>query len=83
MTREMFMSINYETPRKGEDGSLPNRSERCFQDGQYWYYKTREKIKIGPFDDVDSASKGVDTFVEFIQLEPDFTKTLERYRKVA
>lgn len=77
------MSIIQKAHRKGEDGSFPNRSERCFQDGQYWYYKTREKIKIGPFDNIDLATEGVDNFIAFIQLEPEFSKTLERYRNAA
>lgn len=77
------MSIDCITHRRGEDGSVPDRSERCFREGLYWYYQTREKIKIGPFDDVDQASQGVHDFVEFICAKPEFAQTLEKYRHVA
>lgn len=77
------MSIDPKAHRKGEEGLFPDRSERCFQDGQYWYYKTREKIKIGPFDNIQLAAEGVSNFIDFIQLKPEFSKTLERYRNAA
>ena len=77
------MSISKNDHRQGEDGNLPDRSERCFQEGQYWYYKTREKIKIGPFDDAQQASHGIDAFVEFICAEQQFSKTLAKYRQAA
>ncbi|GAA6151719.1 DUF6316 family protein [Pseudoteredinibacter isoporae] len=70
-------------PRKGEAGRIPPRSERCFKSGDYWYYSTREQIDIGPFDDRDQATAGVDAFVEFVCEKPTFSDTLKRYKSAA
>ncbi|MCV6621646.1 MAG: DUF6316 family protein [Cellvibrionaceae bacterium] len=70
-------------PRRGESGRVPPRSERCFKAGDYWYYSTREQINIGPFDDLDQASAGVDAFVEFVCEKPAFSDTLKKYQSAA
>lgn len=77
-----MMALNNE-PRRGESGRVPPRSERCFKSGDYWYYSTREQINIGPFDDVDQATAGVDAFVEFVCAKPTFSETLKRYKSAA
>jgi len=69
--------------RKGEIGNLPTRCERCFMSGNYWYYSTREKINIGPFDSRDEAANGVNAFVQFVCESPDFVDTLKKYRSAA
>ncbi len=69
--------------RKGEQGNVPQRSDRCFKSGDYWYYSTREHIDIGPFDDVEQASEGVEAFVEFLCQKPQFSETLKKYQAAA
>lgn len=67
--------------RNGENGTVPSRQERYFQQEAYWYYTTREGVDIGPFDSREDAMHGADEFVEFIcSVEPAFVHTLERYR---
>ena len=67
--------------RNGENGKVPSRQERFFQQENYWYYTTREGVDIGPFDSREDAVYGAGEFVEFIcGVEPGFGRTLERYR---
>lgn len=67
--------------RNGENGKVPARHERYFQNEDYWYYTTREGVDIGPFDTAEDAAHGADEFVEFIcGVEPAFIRTLEQYR---
>ena len=69
------------TNRNGENGRIPARHERFFQNGEYWYYTTREGVDIGPFDSLNDAAHGANEFVSFIcGAEPTFTRTLEQYR---
>lgn len=70
--------------RHGEAGNNPNRSKRIYKEGEYWYYSTREKVNIGPFDTYSEAEAGVGEFVDFIiHAEPSVVETLARYRQVA
>lgn len=69
--------------REGEIGNLPARCERCFMSGNYWYYSTREKINIGPFDSRNEAVNGVNAFVKFVCESPDIVDTLKKYRSAA
>ncbi|MCV6624654.1 MAG: DUF6316 family protein [Cellvibrionaceae bacterium] len=69
--------------RNGEQGAIPQRSNRCFQQGEYWYYCTREHIDIGPFDDRRQAEEGVAAFIEFLCRKPEFSETLKKYQTAA
>ncbi len=62
--------------RQGESGQVPIRTDRFFAAQGEWYFATREGSPIGPFEDKLEARKGLDDFIEFMQLaEP---KTLSR-----
>ncbi len=71
--------------RTGENGTnLPSRSNRYFQQGDYWYYSTREGVNIGPFDTLHEAETGASDFIDFIiHAEPAIVETLERYARKA
>jgi Domain of unknown function (DUF6316) len=52
--------------RTGETGVvIPSRKLRVFkkEDG-YWYYRTREGMNIGPFDNEEQALESVNDFIE-------------------
>jgi hypothetical protein len=65
--------------RNGEQGPLPNRSDRIFQKNGYFYYHTREGIDIGPFDTLKDARRGVDDFLSYMKTEPGSSATLLQY----
>ncbi|GLS25791.1 DUF6316 family protein [Marinibactrum halimedae] len=65
--------------RNGELGHVPSRSDRIFQQQNYFYYHTREGIDIGPFDSEEDAKKGICEFIEFMQASPDMSATLSHY----
>lgn len=46
-----------------------NRSNR-FQliDGQ-WYYQTREKIQLGPYDSINHAQAGLQSYLRYLYVE--------------
>ncbi len=70
--------------RLGETSLKTDRSDRIFQKGDYWYYKTREKVSIGPFDNYSAAEKGVNDFIEFIcQADLKAKHTLQQCRQSA
>ena len=71
--------------RPGEQGPIPGRSERIFQKQEYFYYRTREGIDIGPFDTEADAIRGVQDFVNFLLDDPHSAETLSYYsgKKVA
>lgn len=70
--------------RTGEQEKSHIRSKRVYRDGDYWYYLTREKVSIGPFDTSSEADKGVSDFVDFIMhAEPSIAQTLSRYGAAA
>ncbi|MGK0499014.1 MAG: hypothetical protein ACJAYG_000645 [Oceanicoccus sp.] len=55
--------------RNGESGiHLPVRSDRFFVAQSEWFFSTREGSPIGPFHDKGDARKGLDDFIEFMQL---------------
>lgn len=59
--------------RLGENGQVPNRSERYFKQESYWYYSTREGVNIGPFDHQSDAHEGCMEFIEFVSVvDPAF-----------
>lgn len=43
------------------------RSERFFQQENYWYFRTREGLDIGPFDQKSDAETGLSGFLGFLQ----------------
>lgn len=67
--------------RIGENGAVPARTQRYFQQDSYWYYTTREGINIGPFDTLDDAERGVRDFIDFIDnAGTEEIEVLEYYR---
>jgi hypothetical protein len=65
--------------RKGEVGYLPERTERIFQKGIYWYFRTREDVIIGPFDSRELACKGSSDYVEFaVNADPHILGSLAK-----
>lgn len=68
------------TNRNGEEGKIPERSDRFFCKDDYWYYTTREGVAIGPFDSIDEAITSAEQLIEFITGEaPTFSETLQFY----
>lgn len=60
--------LNMVENRNGEDGIVPIRTDRFFAVNNAWYFATREGASIGPFDDKSEAQKGLNDFLDFIQL---------------
>jgi hypothetical protein len=60
-------------PRKDEKTSdittdfMPQRTDRLFFQGGYWYFRTREGMDIGPFDNRGEAAVGVRGFIDFLE----------------
>jgi hypothetical protein len=54
--------------RAGEDGTVPKRRGRFFQQSRLWFFHTREGANIGPFDNRFDAEQGLNDFLEFITL---------------
>lgn len=60
--------------RQGEEpkSNAPDRSDRVFQKGAFWYFHTRENVQIGPFESHDLALKGANDYVGFaMDASPD------------
>jgi hypothetical protein len=71
-------------PRKGESNKIPARENRIFQQESYWYFRTREGMDIGPFDDRGSAAVGSKGFVSFLEeSQPDIVSRVTHYISVA
>lgn len=67
-------------PRKGEHQEIPPRTDRLFEQSNYWYFRTREGIDIGPFDNRGDAAIGVKGFVNFLEeSQPDIVDRVTRY----
>ena len=67
---------NMDEKRNGEAGAVPMRTDRFFAVNSAWYFATREGASIGPFEDKSEAQKGLDDFLDFIQLaEPKVLST--------
>lgn len=63
-----------------QNNVLPMRSDRFFAAQGAWYFSTREGSSIGPFNDKEEAQKGLNDFLEFMNLaEP---QTLSRLHSV-
>jgi len=52
--------------RKGESEASSERSERIFIQRNYWYFRTREGMDIGPYDSQTDAISGISSFIEFL-----------------
>ncbi len=67
--------------RKDEhDLDIPQRTHRIFQQGDYWYFRTREGMDIGPFDARGDASLGIKGFVQFLEeSQPEKVKKVTHY----
>ena len=66
--------------RKGElGGNNPDRKERVFQKGEFWYFYTREEVQIGPFNSRELAEKGANDYVGFaIDADPKILGSLSK-----
>jgi len=65
------------TVRRGEVSQFPERSDRVFQKGIYWYFRTREAVLIGPFDSHELAAKGARDYVDFaVKADPSILGSL-------
>ncbi len=70
--------------RIGENGNEVRQSSRFFEKDEYWYYRTREGVNIGPFDSLSEAELGASDFIDFIiHAEPSVVQTLEKYGQAA
>ncbi len=68
------------TNRGNEAGRVPPRSDRLFTRDDYWYFKTREGLDIGPFDSSSEAVDGVNGFMDFISTsEPEVVTRIAEY----
>lgn len=70
------MMENVAMKRKGElsdeNTIVPIRSERLFMQHNYWYFRTREGMEIGPFDSAKEANEGINGFMDFVSTaEPE------------
>lgn len=54
--------------RAGENGPVPKRHGRFFQESSMWFFNTREGASIGPFDNRFEAEQGLKDFLDFITL---------------
>lgn len=61
------MSIDKTQPRDGEEGPVPIRSGRFYNENGLWYVTTREGKPIGPFNTKEEAEQALTAFIEFIQ----------------
>lgn len=61
--------------RAGEDGPVPVRHGRFFEQSPHWYFHTREGASIGPFENRFEAEQGLKDFLDFITLADPKTLT--------
>lgn len=54
--------------RAGENGLIPARGGRFFEQSPSWYFHTREGASIGPFENRTEAEQGLQDFLDFITL---------------
>ena len=66
--------------RKEEAGNVPVRSDRLFTQHNYWYFRTREGMDIGPFDSISEAIDGINGFMDFLTTsEPEVVTRVTKY----
>lgn len=69
--------------RANESGEVPIRTHRFFEQESYWYFRTREGLDIGPFDNLVGAQEGLDGFLGFLQqAHNDVVTKITRYTKL-
>jgi len=61
--------------RAGENGPVPVRHGRFFEQSTRWYFQTREGASIGPFENRFDAEQGFIDFIDFITLADPKTLT--------
>ena len=70
--------------RKSEIGQIPDRSDRLFTQHNYWYFRTREGMDIGPFDTISEANNGIQSFIDFVRTaEPGMVTRITEYASQA
>ena len=71
-------------PNINGDDVMSRRTERLFPQSGYWYFRTREGMDIGPFDDRGEASLGAKGFVSFLEdAQPEVVNKVTRYIRAA
>lgn len=69
--------------RKNETIDVPKRSDRIFEQSNYWYFRTREGMDIGPFDTRGDASIGAKSFIGFLEdSKPDVVSRVTNYIRI-
>lgn len=61
--------------RAGENGPVPVRHGRFFEQSTHWFFHTREGASIGPFENRFEAEQGLKDFIDFITLADPKTLT--------
>lgn len=70
--------------RKNDIQEIPSRTHRLFEQNNYWYFRTREGMDIGPFDSRGCAAVGAKGFVAFIEEStPDVVDRVTDYIRIA
>jgi hypothetical protein len=73
---------NNSTLRASETGTTHVRSDRFFEQQNYWYFRTREGLDIGPFDNLAYAEEGFNGFIGFLQqAHADAVTRITQYMK--
>ncbi len=68
------------TDPAGQAIEATKRNDRLFERDNYWYFKTREGMDIGPFDVKADAEQGVASFIEFLgKAEPEVIHRIHEY----
>jgi chromatin remodeling complex protein RSC6 len=68
--------------RKDETLDVPKRSDRLFSQDNYWYFRTREGMDIGPFDNRGDAAVGAKSFIGFLEgSQPEIVSRVTSYIK--
>lgn len=69
--------MSEDKPRTGEEAVPQKRKDRTFQNGDYWYFTTREGVEIGPFDSKELAEKGASEYAGFaVEADPELLDSL-------
>ena len=58
------------SPRGGEQGEVPFRSDRFFSVGRKWYFSTREGFDSGPYANKERAKHSLQRFLNIINKLP-------------
>ncbi len=58
------MSAVLQIPRFGEQGLIPSRSERFYQNNKQWFFSVRTGLDQGPYSTFDSAREALTHYIE-------------------